>query len=111
MNRATGIADPQNPVVPFAKLRDLHFARVLVLEDTTLDDIEAYGLPRVNYPVYLAVLADFDGDAENFVGGLDPTGERWVEAHLFLLSRAFARTPILRGWMRSHIVVCRRQLT
>ena len=91
---APGVVDPQNPLIPFAQFATLHFARVLVLEDMTLDDITAYGLPRVNYPIYLAMLADFDGSAEKFVAELIQQCGRRTEAHLFLLRGLSLRTPI-----------------
>src|SRR5690349_16664333 len=70
MNRLPGTADPNNVLIPFAKFKTLHFARLLVLEDKTLDDITKYGLPRLDYPTYLAILADFDGDQSTFVSEL-----------------------------------------
>src|SRR4026207_1178020 len=67
MNRVPGTANPNNEIIPFGRLPDLHFARIVVLEDQTLDDITtAYGLPRRNYPLYLTFLADFDGDVDRF---------------------------------------------
>ncbi len=67
MNSAPGTADPDNPIIPFGQLEALHFARIVVLEDQTLDDITtAYGIARRDYPTYLAFLADFDGDADQF---------------------------------------------
>ncbi len=65
MNSAPGTADPNNAIIPFGKFETLHFARIVVLEDQTLDDITtAYGIARRSYPTYLAFLADFDGDAD-----------------------------------------------
>lgn len=67
MNSAPGNAAPDNALIPFGKLESLHFARILVLEDQTLDDITtAYGIARRSYPTHLAFLADFDGDADLF---------------------------------------------
>jgi hypothetical protein len=67
MNSAPGTADPNNAIIPFGKLETLHFARIVVLEDQTLDDITtAYGIARRSYPTYLAFLADFDGEADPF---------------------------------------------
>ena len=67
MNRAPGMADPDNELIPFGRFADLHFARIVVLEDQTLDDVTtAYGLARQSYPLQLAFLADFDGDADRF---------------------------------------------
>src|SRR5829696_5016828 len=67
LNRAPGMANPDNEIIPFGRLPDLHFARIVVLEDQTLDDVStAYGLPQENYPLCLAFLADFDGDVDGF---------------------------------------------
>ena len=55
MNRVPGLADPANPVLPFGQFEQLHFARLAVLDDPALADIEAYGLPRADLPVYLAL--------------------------------------------------------
>jgi hypothetical protein len=70
MNRSPGIVDPQNALVPFAQFATLHFARVMVLEDMTQNDITAYGLPLGNYPTYLAFLGDFDGPFDVFLAEL-----------------------------------------
>ena len=67
MNRAPGMADPENELIPFGRFEELHFARIVVLEDQTLDDVTtAYRRPRQNFPTYLTFLADFDGDADLF---------------------------------------------
>ena len=44
MNSAPGMADPANAVLPFGQFERLHFARLAVLDDPTLGDIEAYGI-------------------------------------------------------------------
>jgi hypothetical protein len=103
MNRAPGVVDPQNPVIPFAQFETLHFARVLVLEDMTLDDITAYGLPRVNYPSYLAVLADFDGPAEKFVAELIQRAGEGLK-HIFSYCQDFRSDTDLRMWIEAHKV-------
>jgi hypothetical protein len=63
MTSQPGMADPQNPLVPFASFGRVHFARFALLDDPTLGDVEAYGLPRPQLPVYLAFLGDCDGPA------------------------------------------------
>jgi hypothetical protein len=103
MNRAPGVVDPQNSVIPFAQFETLHFARVLVLEDMTLDDITAYGLPRVNYPIYLALLADFDGPEDKFVAELIERAGAGLK-RLFSYCQDFRSCDDLRSWMQSHRV-------
>ena len=77
---------PNNEIIPFGRLPDLHFARIVVLEDQTLDDITtAYGLPRRNYPLYLAFLADFDGDVDRFRNQMVSIAGQRSGADIFLL--------------------------
>ena len=64
MNRLPGMADPKNSLVPFGVFRTLHFARFVILNDTTLGDLEAYGERFPNAPIYLAFLGDCDGSGE-----------------------------------------------
>jgi hypothetical protein len=67
MNHEPGRADPENPLVPFAQLPQLHFARLVILADQTLGDMKAaYGIPAPDYPLSLAFVADFDGSADAF---------------------------------------------
>jgi hypothetical protein len=70
MNRQPGSLDPLNSLVPFGRLDQLHFARFVILDDETLDDIKVYGLPRLNYPTYLVLLGDIDGAADVFLAEL-----------------------------------------
>src|SRR5580704_1004201 len=70
MNRAPGTADPENAQVPFERLDRLHFARIVILDDLTGDDIKVYGLQPAKYPLYLAFLGDFDGDYDTFLSDM-----------------------------------------
>ena len=63
MNRGPGQADPNNALLPFADFETLHFARFVILDDKTTEDIGVYGLTPRTYPLYLAFLGDVDGDA------------------------------------------------
>jgi len=104
MNRSPGVVDPNNAVIPFAQFPTLHFARVLVLDDATLDDIKEYGLPRVEYPIYLAVLADFDGPPEAFAADLIKHANEGLN-RLFSYCEGFTTGADLRAWMQSHSVI------
>jgi hypothetical protein len=70
MNSAPGMADPANAVLPFGQFERLHFARLAVLDDPTLGDIEAYGIPRPSLPVYLAFVGSCDGPAGECIADL-----------------------------------------
>ena len=102
MNRAPGTANPDNDLVPFGRLEDLHFARFMVLEDQTLDDVTAaYGLPRQNYPTYLAFLGDFDGDVDRFRRELVTVAGKGLQ-QIFSYCVDFTPGSDLVRWMEQH---------
>jgi hypothetical protein len=102
MNRAPGMANPDNEIIPFGRLPDLHFARIVVLEDQTLDDITtAYGLPRRNYPLYLAFLADFDGDVDRFRNRMVSIAANGLRQIFSFCTDFKPGTDIVR-WMKQH---------
>jgi hypothetical protein len=101
MNSKPGTADPANAVLPFGQFERLHFARLAVLDDPTVGDIEAHGVPRPSLPVYLAFIGSCDGPASECIkdlarragtglrrifmhcDGCDAQGDllAWVQAH------------------------------
>lgn len=101
MNRAPGQADPDNPLVPFGKLANLHFSRFVVLDDQTLNDITLYGLQRKEYPVYLAFLCDFDGGVASFLNDLLDCASPGLR-QIFSLCEDFTASTDLRRWIRRH---------
>ena len=101
MNSAPGVADPLNLVLPFGRFERLHFARIVVLDDPTLADLEAYGLPRPTPPVYLAFFADCDGVAREILADLAQrasVGLRKIFAHC----EGFGAQDDLLAWMLAH---------
>jgi hypothetical protein len=102
MNQAPGWADPNNGIIPFGRLEDLHFARIVILEDQTLDDITtAYGLSRRDYPTYLAFLGDFDGDTGRFLKKLvEHAGDGLRK--IFSFCEDFKPNSDLVRWMKDH---------
>jgi hypothetical protein len=102
MNREPGVVDPQNALIPFGKFEELHFARIVILNDQTLDDITtAYGLPRENYPLQLAFLADFDGDVDSFRKKLIAVGRQSLE-QMFSFCTDFKPGTDIDRWMKEH---------
>jgi hypothetical protein len=101
MNFAPGKVNAANPLVPFAKLENLHFARFLILDDQTLDDIRLYGLPRQEYPLYLAFLCDFDGDPAAFLTDLVNCAGPGLR-RVFSFCGDFSEGSDLLQWMRDH---------
>jgi len=100
MNSAPGMADPANAVLPFGQFERLHFARLAVLDDPTLGDIEAHGIPRPNVPVYLAFAGSCDGSADECLAELArraDTGLRLIFTHC----DGFDGQGDLLAWMRA----------
>jgi hypothetical protein len=101
MNSAPGVADPGNPLVPFGKFAQLHFARFVILNDPTLGDIEAYGVPRPDLPNYLAFVGDCDGPSKACLAELAERagpGLKQVFAHC----EGFDAPGDLLAWMEAH---------
>src|SRR5580765_700795 len=102
MNVAPGQVDPNNPLVPFAQFERLHFARFLILQDRTLDDIhDAYGLPRQSYPLMLAFIADVDGDADDFRKDLATRAGSGLQ-RIFGCCEGFVPDSDMEQWMKDH---------
>jgi len=102
MNRAPGTANPENEIIPFGRLEKLHFARILILEDLTLDDITvAYGLPRQNFPTYLTFLGDFDGDGDDFCRQMVAVAGEGLK-RIFSYCVDFTPGTDLIRWMKQH---------
>jgi hypothetical protein len=101
MNFAPGRVNAANPLVPFEKLENLHFARFVILDDQTLDDIRLYGLPRQEYPLYLAFLCDFDGGTEAFLADLARVAGPGLR-RVFSFCDSFGNDNDLLQWIRDH---------
>jgi hypothetical protein len=54
-------------LVPFAQFDRLHFARFVILDHRTAEDILAHGYAPYDWPKSLAFLGDCDGPAEDFL--------------------------------------------
>lgn len=101
MNFAPGRVNAANSLVPFRQLENLHFARFVILDDQTLDDIRLCGLPRQEYPIYLAFLCDFDGDSAEFLNDLSKCAASGLR-RVFSFCVDFTEGTDLPQWMRDH---------
>jgi len=100
MNTIPGQADPNNSVVPFGQFERLHFARFVILQDQTLDDVQtAYGLPPRDYPLTLAFIADFDGNTDDFRADLARRAESGLQ-RIFSHCEEFIPGCDLARWMK-----------
>jgi len=99
MNEAPGRVNAANPLIPFAQLDTLHFARFVILDDRTIDEIRVYGIPAPTYPLYLAFLGDIDGEVDAFFHDfvrLAPNGLRSI----FSCCAGFSAETDLVKWIK-----------
>ena len=101
MNSQPGMADPANAVLPFGRFERLHFARLAVLDDPTLGDIEAHGVPRPNLPVYLAFIGSCDGPASECIEDLARRAGAGLR-RIFMHCDGFDAQDDLLAWMQAH---------
>jgi hypothetical protein len=98
MNHSSGRVNSRNPLFPFEQFETLHFARFVILKDNSLDDVLAHGLPRRDYPLYLAFLGTLDGDPEVFLK--DVAARASTVRQIFSCCRGFTHDTDLLDWMR-----------
>src|SRR5436309_15858054 len=101
MNRGPGQVDPNNALLPFAEFDTLHFARFIILDDKTTEDVRVYGLSPRSYPLYLAFLGDVDGDANAFLGKLIKRAGNGLRK-IFSCCQGFAPDTDRLDWMKQH---------
>jgi hypothetical protein len=101
MTSQPGIADPRNALVPFGEFPCLHFGRLVLLEDPTVGDIEAYARPRPQLPLYLAFLGDVDGAAHECLAVLAQRCAAGLKAIFSHCEGFYPEADVLR-WMLSH---------
>jgi hypothetical protein len=101
MNRGPGEVDPDNALLPFGEFDTLHFARFIILNDKTTEDVRVYGLKPRSYPLYLAFLGDVDGDANAFLGKLIKRAGKGL-GNIFSCCQGFGWDTDLLAWMKQH---------
>ena len=101
MTAAPGHANGDNPLLPFARFDTLHFARFVILDDKTGEDVRVYGLPVQTYPLYLAFLGDVDGERDDFLAALVREAEPGLRA-IFSCCEGFGRETDLARWLQDH---------
>jgi hypothetical protein len=101
MNAQPGMADPDNPVVPFGRLEGVHYARLVVLNDPTAGDMEVYQLPPPTLPTYLAFFGDCDGDHRAFLAQVAQLAEAGLR-RIFSHCEGFDTGADLLAWLLAH---------
>lgn len=101
MNRAPGMADPDNVLIPFGRFERLHFARFTLLQAPAPDDIEVYDQRPSPWPLTLAFLGDCDGPADSFLAEMVHHAAPGL-ARIFTCCADFAPDGDILAWMRRH---------
>jgi hypothetical protein len=101
MTELPGMANSKNTVVPFGLFEEIHYARFVILDDRTLDDLVAFGKPIPIYPVALAFLVDCDGQADDCLAHL-ARGAGDGLRRIFSHCNGFTPESDLLTWMQSH---------
>jgi hypothetical protein len=99
MNLQPGMADPQNPILPFGAFPCLHVARFLILEDLTPRDVTTYGLPPSNWQPALCFLGDCDGPADQLLADLAQRARAGL-GRIFAFCADFQSESDLFTWMK-----------
>jgi hypothetical protein len=102
MNDGPGRVNPSNSLIPFSQFDALHFGRLVILNDGTLNDTRAYGgQPAPIYPLYLAFLGDIDGEVDRFFEELVGRAGNGLRA-IFSCCKGFTARTDLVTWMKAH---------
>ena len=101
MNTQPGMADPQAALLPFGSFDQLHFARLMLLDDELQADMTAHGLPPPHLPVCLAFMGDCDGPARSFLADLAQRAGDGLR-RIFSHCEGFVATGDLLAWMLAH---------
>ena len=96
-----GIYRPENTLVPFQQINTLHFARFVILDDATREDLLAYGEPIATSGKSLALLCDFDGDADHFINRMVSTAGPGL-IRIFSCCSSPPSLANLTSWLHAH---------
>jgi hypothetical protein len=103
MTAQPGTADPHNALIPFARFEQLHYGRLVVLDDLCLGDLAAYGTSFPDAPIWLVFLGDCDGRAAEAIQAIArdaAPGLRQIYAHC----TDFSPDVDLGRWMQAHAI-------
>jgi hypothetical protein len=101
MNVTPGVVDPSNALLPFVAFERLHFARFALLDDSTLGDLEAFGLPRPRVPLYLTFLGECDGPREAQLAEFAERAGQGLR-RIFSHCQGFDAAADLLAWLMAH---------
>ncbi|HEY4079365.1 MAG TPA: hypothetical protein VGM81_01605 [Burkholderiaceae bacterium] len=65
LNTAPGVADPHHALLPFGDFKQLHFARLVLIDDALQSDLRLLGQTPAPLPTLLVLMGDCDGPAQD----------------------------------------------
>jgi hypothetical protein len=101
MNDGPGQVRADNPLFPFAEFEGVHFARWLIVDDQTLDDLRVHGVDRPRPPPTLVFAAEIDGEPDAFFAQMAARARVGI-ATLFGCCDGFTAGEDLATWLRAH---------
>jgi hypothetical protein len=101
MNTEPGVADPHNEVLPFGDFEQLHFARLVLLDDTLQYDLQVLGQPVRSLSTVLAMMGDCDGSARDCLAALAQRARAGL-CRLFSHCEGFDAGADVLAWMLAH---------
>ena len=116
MTTLPGRADPHNAVLPFGDFEQLHFARLVLLDDSMMVDLAVHGVTPPRLPTVLVFMGDCDGVARDVLGDMAQRAGTGLR-RLFEHCEGFGAGTELLAWMLAHDVpvatfyACRRGRT
>jgi hypothetical protein len=106
MNSAPGVADPENPVLPFGRFERIHFARFIVLDETAMADLSLYDVSPPRLGLRLVLLGDCDGPAWTLLDEL-AAGAGDGLRRLFGHCEGFDPGTDMAAWLHAHALSTR----
>lgn len=101
MNAESGVADPHNALLPFGEIEQLHFARLVLLDDALQADLQALGEPRRRLPTMLALMGDCDGPARDCLAAMVQRARPGL-CRLLSHCEGFDAEADLLAWLLAH---------
>ena len=98
MNHRPGVVDPLNNLLPFGRFDRLHFARLMILDDPTENDVAVYGVASRKWTTSLIFLGDCDGSATDFLDDLVARAGVGLKT-IFSHCAGFTDQTDVRQWM------------
>jgi hypothetical protein len=103
MNVKSGVYNDQNELIAFHWIDTIHFARLVILEDNTREDLLECGKNLPSSTKSLALLCDFDGTVDVFLRQLVAVAARGV-VKLFGCCEKGPSEANLISWLEQHEV-------